>query len=169
MSPFRAILAVVSATACTVIAFGTAGAQTCSISSTARGSLSCSVTTTVRIGLRIPALVGVTVTSPATGVQASASVVRMGLSVKANRSYALQIATAPIDPSSETAPFDAGSPVTWSMDGSPAQLDETPAQVDAAGGPSEDRGPVEVAFARPPLSGVPSLDPIRLILTVVAP
>jgi hypothetical protein len=169
MSPFRAIVTVVNATACIVIACGTAGAQTCSISSTARGSLSCSVTTTVRMSLRIPALVGVTVTPAAAGIQAQGSSVRAGVRVKTNRSYALQIARALVDSSDQTARSEAASDITWSTDGNRASLDETPTQIDAAGGPSDDRAPVEVAFARPPRRDVALPDPIRLTLTIVAP
>jgi hypothetical protein len=169
MSAFRAIVAVVNATACIVIARGNARAQTCSISSTARGSLSCSVTTTVRMGLRVPSLVGVTVTSAAAGVQPSGSSIRAGLSVKTNRSYSLQIARAPLDSSDQGAPSEAASDVTWSTGGNRASLDETPTQIDAAGGPSDDRAPVEVAFARPPRGAVALLEPIRLTLTIVAP
>jgi len=63
MLPTRAIIATVGTAACLVITSAKAYAQTCSISSTARGPLSCSVTTSVHMSVRIPALVGVTVTS----------------------------------------------------------------------------------------------------------
>lgn len=162
----RAIIATVIPAACLVITSAKAHAQSCSIASTARGPLSCSVTTNVHMSLRIPALVGVTVTSSAALAPGSASVVRAGLAVKTNRSYTLQIASAPIDPSSRAS---SSTPVTWATNEDLASLDEIPAQIDAAGGPSDDREPVQVAFARPTAAAVPSADPIRLVLTIVAP
>ena len=89
MLPTRAIIAAVSMAACLVITSAKADAQTCSIASTTRGPLSCSVTTNVHMSVRIPALVGVTVTSLDSLALASGSVVRAGLAVKTNRSYAL--------------------------------------------------------------------------------
>ena len=168
MLPTRVIIATVSTAACLVITSARAHAQTCSISSTARGPLSCSVTTNVHMSLRIPSLVGVTVTSSDVLARASGSVVRAGLAVKTNRSYALQIAAAPLD-ARPTGSRPATRLVTWATEQDLASLSETPAQIDAAGGPSDDREPVQVAFARPTASDVPSADPIRLILTIVAP
>jgi hypothetical protein len=170
MSSFRAIVAaVINATACVVLVSGSAGAQTCSINSSAPGPLSCSVTTSVRMALRIPALVGVTVTSADDAVWA-APVVHAGVKVKTNRSYALQIASAPIDPTDPTASTAKVQPsVVWSTAGSRALLSETPTQLDAYGEPTWDRDPVQVAFARPSQRGAKVLDPIRLILTIVAP
>ena len=169
MLPTRAIIATVGTAACLVITSAKAYAQTCSISSTARGPLSCSVTTSVHMSVRIPALVGVTVTSSDRSDSASGSVVRAGLEVKTNRSYALQIARAPIDQAIRASATPDAPPVSWATDEHRASLNDTPAQIDAAGGPSDDREPVQVAFARPPAGDVPSADPIRLILTIVAP
>jgi hypothetical protein len=162
-SSFRVIAAaVVNATACVVLAHGDAAAQTCSISSTAPGPLSCSVTTTVHMSLRIPSMVGVTMTSPAASLQTS-PVVRAGLAVKTNRSYSVQIASA------HDAPAGSAPRVTWATAAERASLDEMPTQIDAYDGPSDDRTPIEVAFARESRHDVSPLDPIRLILTVVAP
>ena len=169
MLPTRAIIATVSTAACLVITSAKAYAQTCSISSTVRGPLSCSVTTNVHLSVRIPALVGVTVTSSDRSASLSGSVVRAGLAVKTNRSYALQIARAPIDQVIRASATPDVPPVSWATDEDRASLNDTPAQIDAAGGPSDDREPVQVAFARSPAGDVPSADPIRLILTIVAP
>jgi hypothetical protein len=169
MLPTRAIIAAVSTAACLVITSAKADAQTCSIASTTRGPLSCSVTTNVHMSVRIPALVGVTVTSLDSLALASGSVVRAGLAVKTNRSYALQIARAPIDPVIRASASPDAPPVSWATDEHRASLNDTPAQIDAAGGPSDDREPVQVAFARSPAGDVPSADPIRLILTIIAP
>jgi len=169
MLPTRAIIATVGTAACLVITSAKAYAQTCSISSTARGPLSCSVTTSVHMSVRIPALVGVTVTSSDRSDSASGSVVRAGLEVKTNRSYALQIARAPIDQAIRASATPDAPPVSWATDENRASLNDTPAQIDAAGGPSDDREPVQVAFARKPAGDVPSADPIRLILTIIAP
>ena len=171
MSRIRAIVSVATASAFLVIASGNARAQTCSISSMARGSVSCSVTSTVQMGLRIPALVGVTLT-PATGVvraPGSAVGVRARLRVKTNRSYALQIASAPAIPGGRASASGSSSGIIWATKASHASLDETPTQIDAAGGPSDDRESVQVAFVGLALGDVPSDDPIRLILTIVAP
>jgi hypothetical protein len=169
-SSFRVIAAaVVNATACVVLAHGDAAAQTCSISSTAPGPLSCSVTTTMHMSLRIPSMVGVTMTSPAASSQTS-PVVRAGLSVKTNRSYSVQIASAPDVPAGPPGSTAGSAPrVTWATAGERAPLDENPTQIDAYDGPSDDRTPIEVAFARESRRDVSPLDPIRLILTVVAP
>lgn len=170
---FRAIAAaVVHATACVLLAHGNAAAQTCSISSTARGSLSCSVTTTVHMNLRVPAMVGVSMTSPAASSPMS-PVVRANLNVKTNRSYSVQIASAPAITSSEssgavTAPAPL-SRVMWATAGERASLDETPTQIDTNDGPSDDGSPIQVAFARESRRDVSPLEPIRLVLTVVAP
>jgi len=169
MLPTRAIIATVSTAACLVITSAKAYAQTCSIISTVPGPLSCSVTTNVHLNVRIPALVGVTVTSSDRSASLSGSVVRAGLAVKTNRSYALQIARAPIDQAIRASATPDAPPVSWATDEDRASLNDTPAQIDAAGGPSDDREPVQVAFARSPAGDVPSADPIRLILTIVAP
>jgi hypothetical protein len=171
MSRIRAIVSVATASAFLVIAGATARAQTCSISSTARGSVSCSVTSTVQMGLRIPALVGVTVTPVSGAVRAPGSAVgvRARLRVKTNRSYALQIASAPAIPGGRTSALRSSPGVIWATKAHHASLDETPTQIDAAGGPSDDREPLQVAFVGPAQSDVSSDVPIRLILTIVAP
>jgi hypothetical protein len=171
MPSFRAtVAAVIYAAVCVLIARGSAQAQTCSISSSARGPLSCSVTTSVRMTLRMPALVGVTVTSPDDAVRPRGAIVHADIRVKTNRSYALQIASAPVGPADQIARTSgAALPVVWSTPVIQAPLNETPTQLDAYGEPTEDRDPVHVVFARPPRSGIPALDPIRLVLTIVAP
>ena len=170
---FRAIAAaVVHATACVLLTHGDAQAQSCSISSAARGSLSCSVTTTVHMNLRIPAMVGVSMTSPAPSSTMS-PVVRANLRVKTNRSYSVQIASAPaITPSESSGAVTAPAPlsrVMWATAGERASLDETPTQIDTNDGPSDDGSPIQVAFARELRRDVSPLEPIRLVLTVVAP
>ena len=168
MSSFRASAAVMNAIACVLLARGSAEAQACSIKSSAPGPLSCSVTTSVRMTLRIPALVGVTVTSADDA--ARAPIVHADVKVETNRSYALQIASAPIGPSDPTGATAAlYAPVVWSTAGGRALLSETPTQLDAYAEPTRDREPVRLAFARPTQRGVPALDPVRLILTIVAP
>ena len=168
MSSSRAIAVAVITAACTVVARGSAGAQACSISSTAPGPLSCSVWTTVRMTVRIPAMVGVTVTSSQSTVAGAG--VRAGLSVKTNRSYALQISRAPMDSANALPPVSSAAPkVEWATAGHRTELDDTPTQIDARMGPADGRAPVDVAFASPQTLGAAQLDPIRLLLTVVAP
>jgi hypothetical protein len=171
MSSVRLIVVtVVNATACILIARGSAEAQTCSINSTVPGPVSCSVTSNVRMTLRIPALVGVTVTSLDAGDQGSSAVVHAGLTVKTNRAYALQIASAPIDPiDPPEAPPTGRSAAVWSTATDRGPLNDTPTQIDGFGEPTGTRPSVQVAFAREPKSGVSRLDPIRLRLTIVAP
>lgn len=169
-SSFRAIVvAVVNATACVVLTHRDVAAQTCSISSAAPGPLSCSVTTTVHMSLRIPAMVGVTMTSPVASPQMS-PVVHAALSVKTNRSYSVQIASAPMIETDETvATASPGPRVTWATTAERASLGETPTEIDAYDGPSDERTPIQVVFARESRRDVSPLDPIRLVLTVVAP
>jgi len=88
-------------------------------------------------------------------------VVRAGITVKTNRSYSLQVAGAAGSASAEH--------VTWSTVGDRAPLDETPTQIDTYEGPLADREPIQVAFTRDSRRDVSAPDPIRLILTVVAP
>jgi hypothetical protein len=156
------VVAAAAFTASTVALFAPSGAsaQTCSISSTARGPLSCSVTTTVHMSMRVPEMVAVAMTAPSASLQMSL-VVRAGLSVKTNRSYSLQIASAPGSASRER--------VTWTTGPDRGSLDETPAEIDASDRPSSDREPIQLAFARDSRRDVSAPDPIRLILTVVAP
>jgi len=154
---------------CIGTAAATAGAQTCSISSTARGPLSCSVTTTVRMTMHIPSMVGVTMTSDSPALAAGATI-RAGLNVRTNRSYALQISRAPMD-SADSRWSDASHPsrVTWSTSLASAELAERPTQIDAFSEAAIGQDAIQLAFARDPNSDVAQLDPIRLLLTVVAP
>jgi hypothetical protein len=59
--------------------------------------------------------------------------------------------------------------VFWSTVGGQAPLSETPTQLDTFAEPTRDREPVQVAFARASQNGDQTLDPVRLILTIVAP
>jgi hypothetical protein len=153
-----------------LLARGSAGAQTCSINSSVPGPVSCSVTTSVRMTLRIPALVGVTVITADDAAPAAVPVVHAGVKVTANRSVALQVASAPIEPADPSeSSAKVRPPVVWSTARSEALLSETPTELDAYSEATRDRDPVQVAFARPSHHGAPALDPIRLILTIVAP
>jgi hypothetical protein len=170
MPSLRAIAVIISATACVLLARGSAEAQSCSINSNAPGPLSCSVTSSMRMTLRIPSLVGVTVTSADDPARAASPVVHAGVKVTTNRSYALQIASVPIetaDPTGSTAKVQPQ--VFWSTVGGQAPLSETPTQLDTFAEPTRDREPVQVAFARASQNGARPLEPIRLILTIVAP
>jgi hypothetical protein len=170
MSSLRAIAVVINSTACVLLARGSAKAQSCSINSNAPGPLSCSVTSSVRMTLRIPSLVGVTVTSADHAARAASSVVHAGVKVTTNRSYALQIASVPIEATDSTgSTARVHPPVVWSTAEGQALLSETPAQLDAFAEPTRDREPVQVAFARASQNGDQTLDPVRLILTIVAP
>jgi hypothetical protein len=168
MSSLR-VISLVVAVVCLGGAGASVGAQTCSISSTARGPLSCSVTTTMRMTVRIPSMVGVTMTTDAPAV-AVGRTIRAGLSVRTNRSYALQISRAPMDSVDSFAV--AGSyqrPITWSTPVASAELADRPTQIDALGAPATGQTPIHVAFARDAQSDVAPVDPIRLLLTIVAP
>ena len=167
MSSSRAIIsAILTAAACILIATGEAAAQTCSISSAARGPVSCSVTTTIHMGVRIPAMVGVTVASPAMVTRLVNPTVRASLSVKTNRSFALQIASARVDGPDEQD--ESIQRVTMGTTAGSATLDETPTQIDAYDGPADDRAPIQLDFARGSQHGVSASDPIRLVLTIIA-
>jgi hypothetical protein len=168
MSSFRVICVAVAA-ACLGGAGASVGAQTCSISSTARGPLSCSVTTTMRMTVRIPSLVGVTMTTDAPAIAAGRSI-RAGLSVRTNRSYALQISRAPMDSVDSFAVAASHQrPVTWSTSIASAELADQPTQIDALSAPATGQTPIRVAFARDAQSATAPVDPIRLLLTIVAP
>jgi hypothetical protein len=170
MSSFRAIAAAINAAACVLLACGSAEAQTCSINSRVPGPLSCSVTTSVRMTLRIPALVAVTVITADDAARSAVPVVHAGVRVATNRSFALQVASAPIEPTDPTeSTAKVQPPVVWSTARSEAPLSETPTQLDAYAEATRDRDPVQVAFARTSQNGAAVLDPIRLILTIVAP
>jgi len=124
----------------------------------------------VRMSLRIPSLVGVAVTLADSDTQSARAAVRAGFSVKTNRSYALQIARAPIDSVGPIAVTRSALPrVVWSTATNRAPLGDAPTQIDARGSPGDAEGPVQVAFASEPGRGVAALDAIRLTLTVVAP
>ena len=113
-------------------------------------------------------MVGVTVTSSQSTVAGAG--VRAGLSVKTNRSYALQISRAPMDSTNVVPTVSSAAPkVEWATAGHRMELDDTPTQVDARSRPAEDRAPVDVAFASAQRLGVGQLEPIRLLLTVIAP
>lgn len=170
MSSLRSIAVVIGATACVLLARGSAEAQSCSINSNAPGPLSCSVTSSMRMTLRIPSLVGVTVTSADDPARAASPVVHAGVKVTTNRSYALQIASVPIETTVSTgSSARVKPPVFWSTGRGQAVLSETPTQLDAFAEPTRDREPVQVAFARASQNGARALDPVRLILTIVAP
>jgi hypothetical protein len=167
MSSSRAIIStILTAAACVVLVTGDAAAQTCSISSVAPGPVSCSVTTTIHMGMRVPAMVGVTLTSPAMVTRLVNRTVRASLRVKTNRSYALQVASARVD----GVDGQARSPrrVTMATAGDSATLDETPMQIDTYDGPADDRAPIQLDFARDSQHGVSASDPIRLVVTIVA-
>lgn len=175
MPSFSAIMrAVVHTSACVLTIASRVDAQSCSISSTAPGPVSCAVTTTVMTTIRMPTLVSVSVT-PLPRSQVSmhgawaASIVQAAFEVSANRSYALQIATAPdsasLDPSSHAAALG------WSMGGRAAQLNETPIELATFGSQMGDHGPAVVALSRSAAGQLDRADrdPIRLRLTIVAP
>jgi hypothetical protein len=167
MSSPRAITSsILAAAACVVLVTGDAAAQTCSISSAARGPVSCSVTTTIHTGMRIPAMIGVTVTSPDMVTRPANPVVRASLSVKANRSYALQVASARVDGGDGRA--RSTQHVTMATAAGSATLDETPTQIDTCDGPADDRAPIQLDFARDSQRGVSASDPIRLVVTIIA-
>jgi len=168
MFSLRGISSVVIA-GCIGTAGAAAGAQSCSISSTARGPLSCSVTTTVRMTVHIPSMVGVTMTTNTPSI-AAGTTIRAGLDVRANRSYALQISRAPMDSADLLGSEPSHPPrVTWSSPLASAELAERPTQIDAFSGSPVSQDGIELAFARDTRSGIAPLDPIRLLLTVVAP
>lgn len=171
MSSHRRItIAVVIAAACIATQGGAIGAQACVINSTAKGPLSCSVTTTVRMNVRIPSMVGVTMIATGSPAIADGPVVHAGLSVKTNRSYAVQISRAPMD-STDSFASAASRPlrVTWATPAGHAQLGDTPAQIDGLSEPRAGHEAIPVAFALERQPDVSLLDPIRLLLTVVAP
>jgi hypothetical protein len=170
MSSSRVVAAIITVSVCLILGHSDARAQSCSVASSARGPVSCSISTSMNISIRVPSLVGVTLTTPTLASETANGVIHAGVRVKTNRSYALQIARAPID---LTRP-DVLSPsepisVLWSAGAAAAPLGDTPMQLDGYAEPTADREPVEVSFARPGASAVPALEPIRLILTVVAP
>jgi hypothetical protein len=168
MSSSRAIIsAIVTATACVALVTGDAAAQTCSIGSAAHGPLSCVVTTTIHMSMRVPAMVGVTVTSPTMATELVNPAVRAGLRVKTNRSYALQVASARIDGADER--IRSTQRVTMATAAGRGSLDETPTQIDTYGGPADDRDPIQLEFIRDSEYGVSAFDPIRLVLTIIAP
>ena len=171
MSSLRGIsVAVVIAAACVATAAGGLGAQTCSISSTARGPLSCSVATTVRMNVRIPSMVGVTMRSTGGPVAAAGPAVLAGLSVKTNRSYAVQLSRAPMDSADSIASASSRqSGVIWSTPTARAPLGEMPTQIDGLSGSTSGPNAIQVAFARDSQPDGAPLNPIRLLLTVVAP
>jgi hypothetical protein len=169
MSSFRAVIAVVlNASACVLIGPASADAQTCSISSSARGPLECAVTTSVRMTLRVPALVGVTVATTAdAAARVPGATIRAGVEVKANRSYALQIASAPADQMGSGGRATAEhTNVVWSTAGNRARLSDTPTQLEASAEPTTARDPLEVAFASQFRRS--TVTP-RFVLTIVAP
>jgi hypothetical protein len=167
MSSSRAIIsAIVTATACVALVTGDAAAQTCSIGSAAHGPLSCVVTTTIHMSMRVPAMVGVTVTSPTMATELVNPAVRAGLRVKTNRSYALQVAGARVDGVDGQA--RSTQRVTMATAAGSATLDETPMQIDTYDGPADDRAPIQLDFARDSQHGVSASDPIRLVVTIVA-
>jgi len=167
MSSSRAIIStILIAAACVVLVAGDAAAQTCSISSAARGPVSCSVTTTIHMGMRVPAMVGVTLTSAAMVTRPVNRTVRASLSVKTNRSYALQVASARVD--GVDAQAQSTERVTMATAAGSATLDETPTQIDTYDGPADDRDPIQLDFARGSQHGVSASDPIRLVLTIIA-
>jgi hypothetical protein len=167
MSSLRVISLAVAA-ACLGGAGAGVGAQTCSISSTARGPLSCSVPTTLRMTVRIPSMVGVTMTTDAPAIAAGRTI-RAGLSVRTNRSYALQISRAPMDSVDSTASPSRRLRVSWSTAVASAELADRPTQIDALGRASAGEHAMHVTFGRDAQSDVAPLDPIRLLMTVVAP
>ena len=167
MSSSRAIIStILIAAACVVLVAGDAAAQTCSISSVAPGPVSCSVTTTIHMGMRVPAMVGVTLTSAAMVTRPVNRTVRASLSVKTNRGYALQVASARVD--GVDAQAQSTERVTMATAAGSATLDETPTQIDTYDGPADDRAPIQLDFARGSQHGVSASDPIRLVLTIIA-
>ena len=171
MSLSPVVTAFIASTVCLMImGYSEAAAQSCSVASSARGPVSCSVMTSVTMSIRVPSLVGVTLTSPTVAPEAADGVIHAGVRVKTNRSYALQIARAPMDPTELVVGTSAGPiGVIWSTAVAAAPLGDTPLQFDASAEGTADQAPVQVSFARPGDSSVPVLEPIRLILTVVAP
>jgi hypothetical protein len=175
MPSIRAIVvACCSAAACLCLTGRDVYAQACTINSTAPGPVSCAVHTTVTMTVRVPTMVGVSVTPGVTSsgtrgqAKAAASVVEAGIGVKANRSYDLQIARAPIDSASITPVPPA---VTWSTATSSALLGDTPIRIDQYGSATSDRPPTRLALSRDPrhIHGIATADPIGLLLTIVAP
>ena len=111
-------------------------------------------------------MVGVTMTTDAPAV-AVGRTIRAGLSVRTNRSYALQISRAPVDSFAVAGSYQR--PITWSTPVASAELADRPTQIDALGAPATGQTPIHVAFARDAQSDVAPVDPIRLLLTIVAP
>ena len=169
MWSFRGIVGGVIAVGCLSLPQAAARAQSCSISSTARGPLACSVKTTIRMSVRVPALIGVTVSSRDVAGQAPAAVVRAGLHIKTNRSYALQIASADGPTGAIRPALAAAQRVTWSTGEGRASLDATPVQIDGGDGATDGRDTVEVTFVREPQRAGPAVEPVRFLLTIVAP
>ena len=92
--------------------------------------------------------------------------VRASLSVKTNRSYALQVASARVG--GVDAQARSTERVTMATAAGSATLDETPTQIDTYDGPADDRDPIQLDFARDSQRGVSASDPIRLVLTIIA-
>ena len=166
---FRAV--VLHASLCVLSVSGRVDAQTCSISSTTRGPLSCAVTTAIRTTIRMPALVSVSITPLRTSVASAGraqrvSIVDAAFGVKANRSYSLQIANASEGPDSDlVAP---SMDLTRSIAGGAPELSEARVQQATFSGPMGDHAPFVLAFSSE-LLDQGTADPIRLVVTIVAP
>lgn len=159
------------ASLCVLSAVGRLDAQTCSISSTTRGPLSCALTTTMTATIHMPTLVSVNVTPLRTSDASPSgaqriSIVDAAVGVRANRSYSLQIANV-----SEVSDSDLSEPsaeVSRSMARRALELRKAPVQQATFSGPMGDHAPFVLAFSRRPFDTVTG-DPIRLVLTIVAP
>ena len=149
---------------------GRVDAQTCSISSTTRGPLSCAVTTAITTTIHMPELVSVNVTPVRTSDGwaggARRAIVDAAFGVSANRSYSLQITNASEDSDSDFARQSNGLSASIANDA--PELSKAPGQQATFSGPMGNHVPFVLAFSSRVLD-TGTADPIRLLVTIVAP